>query len=99
MSAKETGETEDFKEQLQMVQLKIQLCKPFYEFIEQYRQYFGAKFTTEQICMSMIYSQVKRLFNELNSFARQKNSFIDKSDFFTKNFYLGSVAFDDPEED
>ena len=99
MSTKETGETEDFKEQLQMVTLKIELCKPFYEFIEQYRQYFGAKYTTEQICMSMIYSQVKRLFNELDSFARKKDSFLDKSDFFKKYFYLGSVSFDDPEEE
>ena len=99
MSTKETGETEDFKEQLQMVTLKIELCKPFVEFIEEYRQYFGAKFTAEQICRQMIYNQVKRLFNELDSFARQKNSFLDKSDFFKKYGYLGMASFDDPEDE
>jgi hypothetical protein len=47
----------------------------------------------------MIYSQVKRLFNELDSFARKKDSFLDKSDFFKKFPYLGSVSFDDPEDE
>ena len=84
---------------LQLIPLKIVLCKPFYEFIEEYRQYFGAKYTTEQICMSMIYSQVKRLFNELDSFARKKDSFLDKSDFFSKYSYLGIVSWDDPDEE
>ena len=49
--------------------------------------------------MQMIYNQVKRLFNELDSYARKKDSFLDKSDFFTKYFYLGTVSFDDPEEE
>jgi len=84
---------------LQMVPLKIELCKPFFDFIEQYRQYFGDTYTTEQICMSMICDQVKRLFNELDDFARKKDSFLDKSDFFKKYEYLGMVSFDDPEEE
>ena len=84
---------------LQMIPVKIELAKPFFDFIEEYHQYFGGKYSIEMICMSMVYSQVKRLFNELNSFARNKDSFLDKSDFFTKNFYLGSVCFGDPEED
>jgi hypothetical protein len=49
--------------------------------------------------MSMIYSQVKRLFNELDSFARKKDSFLDKSDYFKKFSYLGAISFDDPEEE
>jgi len=84
---------------LQMVPVKVELCKPFFDFIEQYRQYFGSQYTVELICMQMIYNQVKRLFNELDSYARKKDSFLDKSDFFTKNFYLGTVSFDDPEEE
>jgi len=97
MSKTETDSKKDLD--LQMVPLKIELCKPFYDFIEQYRQYFGSQHTVELICMSMIYSQVKRLFNELDSFARQKGSFLDKSDFFKRNYYLGTVSFDEPEEE
>ena len=87
------------KEDLELVPVNIQLCKPFYDFIEEYRQYFGGTYTTEQMCMSMIYSQVKRLFNELDSVARKKGSFLDKSDFFKKYFYLGSVSYDPPEDE
>ena len=84
---------------LQLIPVKIELCKPFYDFIVEYRQYFGGEYTVELICMQMIYSQVKRLFNELDGFARQKGSFLDKSDFFKKFSYLGLVSFDDPEEE
>ena len=84
---------------LQLVPLKIELAKPFVDFLEQYRQYFGCKSTIETICMSMIYSQVKRLFNQLDSFTRAKNSFLDKSDYFTKNFYIGSVSWEEPEDE
>jgi len=95
----ETETKKDFKDNLQLVTLKIELAKPFYDFIEDYRRYFGSQYTVELICMQMIYDQVKRLFNELDSYARKKDSFLDKSDFFTKNFYLGSVSFADPEEE
>jgi len=84
---------------LSMVTLQIELAKPFVDFIEDYRKYFGAEASTELICMSMIYSQVKRLFNELDGFTRQKSSFLDKSDFFKKYFYLGTVSREDPEDE
>jgi hypothetical protein len=99
MSEKETEPKKELESDFQLVTLKIELAKPFVEFIEQYRRYFGSQYTTEQICMLMIYSQVKRLFNELDSFARKKDSFLDKSDFFKKFPYLGSVSFDDPEDE
>jgi len=95
----ETESKKDFKDNLQLVTLQIELAKPFYDFIEDYRKYFGSQYTTELICMQMVYSQVKRLFNELYSFARQKGSFLDKSDFFTKNFYLGTVSWEGPENE
>jgi len=50
----------------------------------------------------MIYSQVKRLFNELDSFARKKgdkDSFLGKGDYFKKYSYLGAVSFDNPEDE
>ena len=84
---------------LQIVPVKVELCKPFFDFIEDYRKYFGSQYTTELICMRMIYSQVSRLFNELDGFARNKNSFIDKNAYFKKYFYLGSVSFEDPEDE
>jgi hypothetical protein len=91
-------ETESKNEpDLSMVTLKIELAKPFVDFIEDYRKYFGSEASTELICMSMIYSQVKRLFNELDAFARKKDSFLDKSEFFKKYFYLGSVSWEEPE--
>jgi len=93
-------ETEAKKDpDLQLIPVKIELCKPFYDFIAEYRQYCGSQYTIEQICMVMIYSQVKRLFNELDSFAREKGNFLDKSDYFKKYSYLGLVSFDDPEEE
>ena len=97
MSKAETESKKDLD--LEMIPIKVELCKPFHDFIEQYRQYFGGTYTTEQICMGMIYSQVKRLFNELDGFARKKDSFLDKSDFFKKYEYLALVSFDDPEDE
>jgi len=97
MSKAETESKKDLD--LQMVPLKIELCKPFFDFIEEYRQYFGSQYTTEQICMQMICNQVKRLFNELDDFVRTKGSFLDKSDYFKKFSYLGAISFDDPEDE
>ena len=97
MSKTETEPKKDLE--LQMVPVKVELAKPFYDFIEDYRRYFGCKYTVELICMSMIYSQVKRLFNKLDDFVREKDSFLDKSDYFKKHFFLGSVCFDDPEDE
>jgi Arc/MetJ-type ribon-helix-helix transcriptional regulator len=88
-----------FGENLQLITLQIQLAKPFVDFIEDYRRYFGCEYSTELICMSMIYSQVKRLFNELDSYARKKDSFLRDGGFFKKHLYLGSVCFDDPEDE
>ena len=99
MSETETEAKKDFKDNLQLVTLKIELAKPFFDFIEEYRKYFGSQYTTEQICMQMVYSQVKRLFNELNDFAANKNNFLDSSDFFKKHFYLGTVSWEEPEEE
>ena len=97
MSKAETESEKDLD--LQMIPVKVELCKPFYDFIQEYRQYFGCQYTVEQICMSMIYNQVKRLFNKLDDFAREKDSFLDKSDYFKKHSYLGLVSFDDPEDE
>jgi len=99
MSKAETESKKDLESDLHLVTLKIELAKPFVDFIEDYRRYFGCQYTVELICMQMIYSQVKRLFNELDGFARKKGSFLDKSDFFKKYFYLGTVSWEDPEEE
>jgi hypothetical protein len=99
MSKVETEPKKDFKTNLQLVTLKIELAKPFVDLIEDYRRYFGSQYTTEMIFMSMIYSQVKRLFNELDGFTRDKNHFLDKGDFFKKYFYLGTVSWEDPEDE
>jgi len=84
---------------LTLVTLKIELAKPFVDFIEEYRQYFGSQDTVELICMKMIYDQTKRLFNELDGFARKKGNFLDSSGFFKKYFYLGTVSWEDPEDE
>jgi hypothetical protein len=99
MSETETESKKDFKDNLQLVTLQIELAKPFVDFIEDYRLYFGSQYTPEQICMQMIYSQVKRLFNELDGFTRNKDSFLDKADFFKKYFYLGTVSWEAPEDE
>ena len=95
--SKETEPKKDLD--LKMTPLKIELAKPFYDFIQEYLKFFGSKYTVEQIYMQMIYSQVKRLFNKLDDFVREKDSFLDKSDYFKKHFFLGSVCFDDPEDE
>ena len=99
MAKTESEPKKDFKANLQLETLAIELAKPICDFLRDYRKYFGSQYTIEQICMSMIYSQVKHLFNELDSFTRKKESFLDKGDFFKKYFYLGSVSFDYPEDE
>jgi hypothetical protein len=101
MSKAETEAKKGFKENLKpsFVTLQIELANPFVDFIEDYRKYFGSQYTKEFICMQMIYSQVKRLFNELDSFTRKKGSFLDKGDFFAKYFYLGTVSWEGPEDE
>jgi hypothetical protein len=99
MSEKTTESKKDFKSNIKLETLQIELAKPFVDFIEDYRKYFGSQYTTEQICMQMIYSQAKRLFNELDSFTRKKGCFLDKSDFFKKYFYLGTVSWEEPEDE
>lgn len=99
MAKTETESKKDFKTNLQLVTLEIELAKPFVDFIEDYRQYFGSNLTIELICMRMIYDQTKRLFNELDVFARQKDRFLDKSDFFKKYSYLGLVSWEEPEDE
>jgi hypothetical protein len=89
---------EDFKDNIQLVTLQIELAKPFVDFIEDYRRYFGCKYSTEMVCMRMIYSQVDRLFNEMKN-SQQRKTVSLTADYFEKYFYLGSVCFDDPEEE
>ena len=84
---------------LKMIPLKIELAKPFYDFIQEYLKFFGSKYTVEQICMQMIYTEVKCIFTELNDLSRANESLLDKSDFFKKHMHLGIVSFDDPEDE
>jgi hypothetical protein len=98
MSETETEPKKDFKHNLQLVTLQIKLAKPFYDFIEDYRKYFGSQYTTEQICMRMIYDQVEHLFRGLDEFARESSHFLNESDFFEKHFFIGTVSFEDPED-
>ena len=68
----ESEPKKDFKANLQLETLEVELAKPLCDFLRDYRKYFDSQYTIEQICMSMIYSQVKHLFNELDSFTRKK---------------------------
>lgn len=101
MSKVETESKKDFKNNIQLIPLQIELAKPFVDFIEDYRKFFGSELSTEQICMNMIYSQVKRLFNDFDSYTRQKNrlSFLNEGDFFKKYHYLGIVSWEAPEDE
>jgi hypothetical protein len=102
MSKTETEPKKDFKDNLDFVTLKIELARPFVDFIEDYRKFFGSKYTTEQICMQMIYDQVKYLYNELDVFLTKMQSgprFVDSSDFFKKYQYIGLVSWKEPEDE
>jgi len=99
MNKAETETKKDFKDNLQLVTLQIELAKPFVDFINDYRKFFGSQYTTELICMQMIYSQIKRLYNELSDFAAKKGNFLDSSDFYKKHLYLSMVSWEEPEDE
>lgn len=99
MSKVEPESKKNFKDNLDLVTLQIELAKPFVDFIEDYRKFFGSQYTTEMICMKMIYDQVKSLYKELSDFAAKEDNFIDSSDFFEKHFYLSVVSWEAPEDE
>ena len=84
---------------LKMVPLKIELAKPFINFIEEYLKFFGSHYTIEDFCRIIICNETKILFNDLDNFASTPERLIDKSDFFKKWPYLGMVSFDDLNEE
>ena len=95
-----TQETESKKDpDLQIISLKIELCKPFYDFLKEYLNFFGSHYTVEEFCRSIVHNEVKILFNDLDDLTRSNESLLDKSDFFKKHFYIGTVSFPDPEEE
>lgn len=81
-----------------MVTVKVQLFKPFVDFIEDYRKFFGSSYTLEQTCMKMIYNQTEQLFKQLDDVASKSKGLLSASDFFKKHSHLGIVSFDGSEE-
>ncbi len=83
---------------LKMVPLKIELAKPFINFIEEYLKFFGSHYTIEDYCRIIICNETKIMFNDLKNFIGSPENFLDTSDFFKKWPYLGIVSFDELKE-
>jgi hypothetical protein len=51
---------------LEVVELRILLCKSFYDFLKEYLQFFGSKRSVENLCTIMVNDNVTRLYDGLN---------------------------------
>ena len=73
-----------------IVELRILLCKPFYDFLKEYLQFFGSKHTVENLCTIMINDETTRLYQELQQWTSDKIAvrYIDEADWAKKHEHL-----------
>jgi len=82
-----------------MVDVHVQLYKPFHDFMKEYLTFFGDKKTVEELCRAMIYMSINRLFEELEEFASNRDKLIDKGSWFGRWPHIGCVSFDKYDEE
>lgn len=78
----------------EMIAVTVTLYKPFYDFLKAYLDFFGSKQSMEDICRSIIYTDIQALYEGL-----QSQPFVDESDWFSKWPHIALTAFEDPEEE
>ena len=82
------------KERLEMVNVSVDLYKPFYEFLKAYLAFFGSKQSIEDLCRSMIYKNTQVLYSQLKGFP-----FIEGQDWFSKWSHIAITEEPETEED
>ena len=82
------------KERLDMVNVSIDLYKPFYEFIKAYLAFFGSNQSIEDLCRSMIYKDTEALYSQLKGFP-----FIEEQAWFKKWTHIAITEAPEPTED
>lgn len=84
-------------EKEKMTEVKVELSKPFVDFMKDYLAFFGSEQSLEDLCREMIYDDVKNLYNELHSWIKSAVSHIETVEFYKKYGFIGCVA--DSEEE
>jgi hypothetical protein len=85
---------------LEIVELRVLVCKPFYDFLKEYLQFFGTKHSVENVCTLMINDNVTRLYQELEEFIGDPIAvrYADTAEWARKHEHLDLCA-DQGEED
>ena len=81
-----------------IVKVELSLYKPFVNFLKDYLEFFGDNKTVEDLCRKMVYSEICRLYRELDEFSQKESSFVSKSALFNKHAHISIVAFEDQNE-
>lgn len=82
-----------------MNEVHVTLYEPFYNFMKEYLAFFGDKRTIEDLCRSMIYSDVNHLYQELREFASKPNHFVKKGSWFDRWPHIAITSYPEPEEE
>ena len=76
-----------------MVEVRVELYQPFYDFIKEYMAFFGIKDSKiEDVCREMIYHCVEDLYQNLEEFAL-KQCVHHGSSFFRKWPHIATTSF------
>ena len=82
-----------------MVVIKVELCKPFYNFIKEYLAFFGSKRTVEDFVRTAAYDDVCYIYKRMERAILNEYSgkFIEENAWFNKHKHLGCVCSPDPD--
>ena len=85
------GLAEEKRENI-MVNVSVSLYKPFYDFLEEYRVFFGSKMTIEAICRDMIYKDIDDLYRKLEEFVDSEASHLESEAWPNKHTHLSITS-------
>lgn len=71
-----------------VVEVRISLFKPFYDFLKEYVQFFGSKRSIEDLCRIMIYEDVENLYRTLGKWLESEVSHIETEAWPNKHAHL-----------
>ena len=96
--SEQKAETEE-KPKHPMVEVRVSLYKPFYDFLTEYLQFFGSTQTIEDVCRDMIYFELESIYRKLDEFASKEVNHVDKEGWFDRFSHLAVVSFPAPDEE
>jgi len=92
METQQTNDTKKLSKALgfEILELRIPLCKPFYDFLKEYLQFFGSKQSVENLCTMMINDNVTRLYQDLQQWISDKVAvrYVDEAGWSKKHEHL-----------